>query len=76
MKRKVVRVTRSPMNAQRWCLELECGHEAWVTAKSEPKRASADCSQCATKTECVSECAEEKAGNRTAPCAYNCERAK
>ena len=36
-KRRVVRVLRSPMNPHRWCLELECCHDVWVTAKSSPR---------------------------------------
>lgn len=37
-RRGVVRVTRSPMNPLRWCLQLECGHDIWVTAKTKPAR--------------------------------------
>lgn len=44
--KRVVRVDQSPMNAQRWCLELECGHECWVTAKAKPKRQTAPCGVC------------------------------
>lgn len=36
VKQPVVRIDRSPMNAQRWCLELACGHEKWVTARRRP----------------------------------------
>lgn len=43
MKRKVLRIVQSPMNPQRWCLELDCGHEEWVTAKARPKRTYTNC---------------------------------
>lgn len=36
---KVLRATMSPMNPQRWCLDLECGHEEWVTGTKAPKHA-------------------------------------
>jgi hypothetical protein len=42
----VRRVDQSPMNAQRWCLTLNCGHEVWVTSKSRPKRVKAPCDRC------------------------------
>lgn len=42
----VQRVDQSPMNPQRWCLTLSCGHEEWVTSKSKPKRMKMKCSQC------------------------------
>lgn len=41
----VKRVDPSPLNGRRWCCELECGHEVWVTATRPPKRAR--CSVCA-----------------------------
>lgn len=46
MTRKVVRITQSPMNATRWCLELECGHDNWVTAKRRPTTQAVPCSRC------------------------------
>ena len=33
-----VRVTQSPMNPKRWCLDLACHHESWVTAGRIPKK--------------------------------------
>lgn len=42
----VQRVDRSPMNPYRWCLELSCGHEVWVTAKRKPTRMKAVCPEC------------------------------
>ena len=35
--RKVVRATRSPLNVKQWCLDLDCGHELWVSDKKAPK---------------------------------------
>lgn len=46
MKRRVVRVKQSPLNVQRWNLDLECGHEVWVTSKSRPARKQATCPEC------------------------------
>lgn len=46
MKRPIVRVTPSPMNKRRWCLELDCGHEVWATANRKPRAAAAECSRC------------------------------
>lgn len=44
--RSVVRVDVSPMNPKRWCAQLSCGHEVWVTAKQKPKRKVMSCSTC------------------------------
>lgn len=44
MKRTITRKDRSPMNKKRWCLELECGHEVWVTGK--PRGKQAECEEC------------------------------
>lgn len=35
---KVLRATRSPMNASRWCLDLACGHEQWITSQRKPAK--------------------------------------
>jgi hypothetical protein len=43
----VTSADQSPMNARRWCCELSCGHEVWVTASRKPKRVL--CLTCATK---------------------------
>ncbi len=40
---QVLRVTQSPMNPKQWCLDLNCGHEVWVTAKSRPSRKTMKC---------------------------------
>ena len=37
MKRKVLQAVQSPMNAQRWSVDLECGHECWVTSTRLPR---------------------------------------
>lgn len=36
----------SPLNPLRWSLDLECGHEVWVTAKRKPTAKTADCGPC------------------------------
>ena len=46
MKQPVLRVDRSPLNERRWCLELKCGHEVWITSKREPQRKIIKCSAC------------------------------
>lgn len=46
---KVVRVSQSPMNAQRWALDLACGHEEWVTRKRKPTMSMLPCSKCKEK---------------------------
>ena len=45
-RRKVVKVTQSPLNALRWCLQLDCGHEIWITSRKRPKRAREGCERC------------------------------
>lgn len=47
-KRDVKVITRSPMNALRWCLQLSCGHDVWVTRKGPPKVQRLFCERCAT----------------------------
>ena len=34
--RTIVRVTQSPMNARIWCVDLDCGHEVWLTQRQRP----------------------------------------
>ncbi len=46
--RKVLGVTRSPMNSKRWMLTLECGHEVWVTSSRQPIREFSKCHACHT----------------------------
>jgi len=43
---KVLRATQSPLNPRRWCLDLECGHEVWVTSKRKPVRQESWCPKC------------------------------
>ena len=42
----VTRVDQSPMNPQRWCLTLTCGHEVWITSRRRPKGMKAECQCC------------------------------
>ena len=44
---KVISATRSPLNSQKWLLELECGHDKWVSCKSKPTRKTQYCADCA-----------------------------
>lgn len=43
------RIDQSPMNPQRWCITLSCGHEIWVTCAREPKRKKYPCPACKDK---------------------------
>ena len=43
---EVVRITQSPLNRVRWCLDLACGHETWITATRRPKQRVAACLTC------------------------------
>jgi len=45
-RRIVVRVDRSPLNARKWNLELECGHEVWVFGKRRPTVYAETCERC------------------------------
>lgn len=47
----VVRVDRAPLNAKRWCLQLSCGHDRWVTRSSKPKIQSHYCERCASASD-------------------------
>ena len=42
----VVSVKQSPMYAVRWCIQLACGHEEWITSRRRPKRKAMRCSIC------------------------------
>ncbi len=44
--KKVIKVTQSPMNPLRWLLDLECGHDVWVTSKKRPTRKTVSCDKC------------------------------
>jgi hypothetical protein len=48
MKKTVIKATQSPNNPTRWSLDLECGHEMWVTAVKPPKKA--ECHSCEPKS--------------------------
>jgi hypothetical protein len=39
-KRKISRVTQSPLNPVIWFLDLECGHEVRVVQKKRPAKVS------------------------------------
>lgn len=43
---RVKRVDQSPLNPLRWSLELECGHDVWVTSKTKPSRKTQYCATC------------------------------
>ncbi len=43
----VLSVAQSPMNAERWVLTLDCGHDEWVTSKRRPQRMTQRCGKCA-----------------------------
>ena len=47
----VTRVTQSPLNTSRWCLDLACGHEVWMTANQKPRRKQATCARCDSHVE-------------------------
>lgn len=49
--RKVTRVDRSPMNAQRWCCTLDCGHAQWVTSTRKPTRKTLRCEHVTHKSD-------------------------
>lgn len=48
--RAVVKITRSPLNKQRWQLHLACGHTDWITAKKKPTRGVSTCGDCAQES--------------------------
>ena len=52
VRKRVVQVKQAPLNAQRWLLVLECGHEAWVTAKRKPRAQTRRCSECINEFQC------------------------
>jgi hypothetical protein len=47
--KNVVRIDRSPMNEKVWCIQLECGHEVWKTAKRKPTVKQMRCERCENK---------------------------
>ena len=49
--KRIIDITRSPMNPKRWMLTLECGHEVWITASRRPERRSMRCARCAALAE-------------------------
>ena len=47
---RVESVKQSPMNEERWCLQLDCGHDEWVTSARRPTRQMIRCSRCVQKS--------------------------
>lgn len=45
-KNRVVSVKQSPLNPLRWCLQLDCGHDVWITSKKKPLRVANPCERC------------------------------
>ena len=43
---RIESVKQSPLNPSRWCLQLDCGHDTWTTAKRRPTRQSIVCPHC------------------------------
>jgi len=46
---RIESVKQGPLNPLRWCLQLDCGHDQWVTAKSRPTRQTIRCGRCADR---------------------------
>lgn len=46
MRRTILKVTQSPLNAQRWLLTFSCGHTQWITRRSKPRAQTGNCNQC------------------------------
>lgn len=44
-KPNVESVKQSPLNARRWCVNLSCGHETWITSKRKPTRKHVPCAK-------------------------------
>lgn len=42
----VLKITQSPLNKLRWSIDLECGHEQWVTSHTKPKKKRMLCRDC------------------------------
>lgn len=42
----VVRITRSPLNGERWAIDLACGHEVWLTRNVRPRNVAYVCGRC------------------------------
>ena len=56
---KVIRADRSPMNRKQWCLELDCGHEVWITATREPRKLTHECPRCTDELKALAERSDE-----------------
>src|SRR5882672_1893650 len=53
--RTVLKITQSPLNPRRWSLDLNCGHDIWVTARRKPTRQFAPCPKCAAEAQTMHE---------------------
>lgn len=42
----IVSIAQSPMNPKRWIALLSCGHDFWLTSKSQPTKKTAHCTKC------------------------------
>ncbi len=43
---KIIAIKQSPLNAQRWCCDLDCGHDQWIGGKRRPSRKTMICHKC------------------------------
>ena len=48
---RIESVKQSPLNPHRWCCQLDCGHDQWVTARRRPTRRTLVCSRCREKAQ-------------------------
>lgn len=46
---RIESVKQSPLNARRWCLQLDCGHDQWMTSARRPTRQTIRCAKCSEK---------------------------
>ena len=44
---RIESIKQSPLNAMRWCCQLDCGHDQWITARRRPTRQHLVCYTCA-----------------------------
>lgn len=56
----ILRVTQSPMNPKVWCVDLQCGHDVWVTGRKPRKTAKIHCEKCTAFWKTVEETRELK----------------
>jgi hypothetical protein len=51
---RIENVKQSPMNGKRWCCQLDCGHDEWITATRRPTRTTLRCGKCADNLRAMS----------------------